>query len=179
MGFFDKMSNLRLPNVNKLVNIPSEVKTNAKKTDINTVDVIFFNNDWDYCVLTTGIKRRITNIPQIDLKIPENLSFFTEKDSSSYNKSNQRELYLVNEKSPFVINLSNIKLKSCNINIDDNNNEIMETELTQKLLNTLGTVRLIDDINEKNTDGAPIIFIMGCFVGGIIMSIILAYLYSS
>ena len=178
MSLFDSVTKLKMPNSKKVMDIPNDIKTSAKQKDLNTVDIIYFNNDWDYCILTNGIKKRLTSVPQIDLKIPEKLTVWTEENSSAYNKTTQRELYLVNEKSPYAINLNSIPVKSAYTKVEKSLDEIVDVEITQKMLNTLGSVRLIDDIDEKGDNGYPIIFIFGMFAGAFIMSIILAYLYS-
>lgn len=170
MSFLDKVTKVRLPSSKNLKNIPSDLKTQTQQLEINTVDVLYFSHDWSNCFLVTGLKNRLAKRPMINIKLPEVLSCFESDKSSCFNITSKRNLYLMNEKSPYTIPFDDIKLKSSYIHVnashDENqNDEQLEIDLTQKMLSTLGTVRLIDDINEKQHDGLSVVFIIGVLVG--------------
>ena len=182
MGIFDRISKVKIPSGKTISNIPSDLKTQTQQIELNTVDVLYFSHDWQTCFLVTGLKNRIAKRPTIDLKLPERLSAFEDDYSSSFNITTKRNLYLMNEKSPYTINHNEIHLKSSTIRLnashDENQeDEQLEIDLTQKGLSTLGTVRLIDDINEKQHDGMGVVFIIGCLVGSLFGIIISSFLF--
>jgi len=170
MSFLDSVKKVKIPSHKSIANIPSNLKTETQQIEMNTIDVLYFSADWTNCFLITGLKNRLSSTPTINIKLPEKLSCLEDKKSSSFNLTTKRNLYLMNEKSPYTISLENIKLKSSTIHLNPSHDENpldeqLDIELTQKMLSTLGSVRLIDDINEKTENGLGVVFIIGCLVG--------------
>jgi len=178
MSFLDGIRKIKIPSGKSIANIPTNLKTETQQIEMNTVDVLFFSKDWSNCFLVQGIKKRLMKRPNIDIKLPEKLSFLEDDNSSSFNLTTKRNLYLMNEESPYTIAFRNIKLKSSIIHLNASHDgspedEQLDIDLTPKALSTLGSVRLIDDINEKTENGLGVVFIIGCLVGlvgGIIIS---------
>ena len=181
MGFFDSVRKIKIPDSTKVMAIPKNLKNQTQQIELNTVDVLYFSHDWTNCFLVQGLKNRIGNRATINLTLPEKLSSFESDYSSSFNLSSKRNLYLMNEKSPYTIPLRKIQVQSSTIRLnpsrDDNPyDEQLDIELTQKGLATIGTVKLIDEIHEKDNNGYGIVFIMGTLVGFVIAFLVTMFL---
>ncbi len=182
MSLLDGIRKIKVPDSKKVMEIPSNLKTQTQQIELNTVDVLYFSHDWSNCFLITGLKNRLAKRPMINIKLPEKLACLEADFSSSFNLTTKRNLYLMNEKSPYTIPLNKISLVSSMMSLnpshDENiNDEQVDIDLTQKMLSTLGSVRLIDDINEKQNDGMSIVFIIGMLVGIISGVLISSFLF--
>jgi len=176
--FLDALSLLKLPDSDDVYKIPSKIRTESKKTSINTVDVIYLSPDFRFCDMGEGVKVvGQTKKPIINVTIPDDLSFFG--SHPIFNKTTGRELYLVDSSGLFDLDLNTVIKQSAYIKIDNgiDGGEIDFT-VTQSLLNELGNFKMVSDINEKTNDGYVIIFIMGLLVGAVIMSIIMGSVLS-
>jgi len=178
MGFWNSITKIKIPDSKKVSEIPKKLKDESKKIDLNTVDVFYLSNDFRFVSLHVGQKIiGKTNYPIINLTLPDNLKFFGKYPI--FNKTSNREMYLITENSPYDIDISKTPKTSSKINIENKQeNKIEEMNITQSLLNELGNFKMIEDINEKSNDGFVIIFIMGLLVGGLFSSFIMGYILS-
>ena len=177
MGFWNTLQKTKVPDTKQISQIPSKIKTESKKIDLNTVDVIYVSNDYRFCNQVTGQKIvGKTHKPIISLTLPDNLKFFGKYPI--FNKTTNRELYIIKEDSPYDSDLSTVSQESCKIKVLNDDKKEEDFTITQSLLNELGNFKMIEDINEKANDGFVIIFIMGLLVGSVIMSIIMGYILS-
>jgi len=184
MGILSTISKLKLPDAQKVQNIPKNLKQNTKNNELNTVDVLYFSHDWSNCFLIQGIKSRIGKRPNINIESPEKLSTLESDYSSSFNISTKRNMYIMNERSPYTVCLRNIPLQSSIIRLnpshDENpNDEALDIDLTQKMLSTLATVKFTDEMNEKDNSGHVVVFIMGALVGMVVMTLLYGFLFGN
>jgi hypothetical protein len=178
MSFWNSITKIKIPDSKKMVEIPKKLKYESKKIDLNTVDVLYLSNQFKFASLHIGQKIvGKTNYPIINLTLPDNLKFFGKYPI--FNKSSNRELYLISENSPYDMDISKTPQTSSKINVENKQeNKIEEMNLTQSLLNELGNFKMIQDINEKSNDGFVIIFLMGILIGGLFSSFIMGYILS-
>ncbi|MDO9352337.1 MAG: hypothetical protein Q7T55_01490, partial [Solirubrobacteraceae bacterium] len=116
MGFWNSITKIKIPDTKKISEIPTKIKTESKKIDINTVDVIYISNDYRFCNQTIGQKNvGKTHIPIISMTLPDNLKFFGKYPV--FNKTTNRELYILKEDSPYDSDLSKVPQDSCKIKV--------------------------------------------------------------
>lgn len=177
MGFWSSVQKIKIPDTKKISEIPTKIKTESKKIDLNTVDVLYLSNDFRFCSQSIGQKIvGKTFKPIISMTLPDSLKFFGKYPM--FNKTTNREIYLITEDSPYDLDLSKTPKESSCIKIINDDKKEEDFTVTQSLLNELGNFKMIEDINEKSNDGFVIIFIMGLLVGALMSAFIMGYILS-
>lgn len=103
LNFFSALNKAKLPDVNELTKIPATLKTSWHNTELNVINVRFFNNNFTKMIPTTGIINRDLAIPIIYIETPHKAGIILMDDTSYFNVTTKEMCIDVCESYPFAL----------------------------------------------------------------------------
>lgn len=191
MSISESIHNMKIPDMNQLIQGSKSAKNRIDNADMNTVKVNFCYADHRFKTTIMGEIIHTTDIPICIIEFPEKLAYLVLDESLVYDvKDKCFEIY-VNEKYTHALELSKqdmdmlgvkkiivpqmpkefkyqiIEMKPPKKSIDTKN-----ILLTGSILYSLARSKLLERTQETTNDGAVIMGIMGAMVGGLVCTII-------
>lgn len=110
MSFLSGLRKTKLPNVDDLSKIPKSLKTSWQNTELNTIDIRFFNTNFSKMIPTVGFINRDLAVPIVYIEKPHKAGIILLDDKTYTDVSTGKEYLDVCESYPFGLD-KNIDLK--------------------------------------------------------------------